>query len=331
MLTRRCFQRTYLLEPCDETNEIFRYCLANAAEKTGVLLHSVCVMSNHHHLVVTDVEGRLPEFTRELHRATAKAINASCGRNENLWSVDRCHHLELADDVAVIREIAYAAVNPTAAGLVETPDQWPGVMYIPGDEVHVERVRRPKAYFGESSSAPPELELRIVPPPGMTDVAARVAAAIRERLAEAWKMMREAGRTFVGRAAVLATPRDERAKSSEESGRPVPQFAATCPTARKTLLAARREFRRAYRGALDRWREGAREVLFPFGTWWMRVFHGVASDRPAPLSEPRQRAPDGGVEDHEGGPAAALGGRRSPTPRLPVDARPAKQAAALTS
>jgi hypothetical protein len=38
------------------------------------------VMSNHHHLVVTDRRGALPDFLRELHRLTAKAINASQGQ-----------------------------------------------------------------------------------------------------------------------------------------------------------------------------------------------------------------------------------------------------------
>jgi REP element-mobilizing transposase RayT len=280
MLTRRCYQRTLQLEPSDATNEIFRYCLADAAAKTGVLVHAVCVMSNHLHLVVTDVEGRLPEFTRELHRQTAKAINACQGLRENLWSVDRCHHLELADELAVIRQIAYVATNPTEAGLVEMPEQWPGVWYVPGDEVHVERVRRPKSYFGERSSAPAEIELRIAPPPGMTDVAVRVAAAIHERLSAAWAKLREAGWQFLGRAAILAAPRGGRATSVEEPGQFVPQFAATCPLARSSLIAARRAFRCAYRDALDRWREGAREVLFPLGTWWMRVFHGAVVAAP---------------------------------------------------
>jgi REP element-mobilizing transposase RayT len=280
MLTRRCYQRSFLLSPCEETNEIFRYCLGLAAEKTGVLLHAVCVMSDHHHLVVTDVEGRLPEFTRELHRQTAKAINACHGQCENVWSVERCHLLELGDEWAVIRQIAYLAANPTEAGLVETPEQWPGVLYLPGDEIHIERVRRPKAYFGENSSAPAEIELRIVPPPGIADVATRVAAAVHERLTVAWAKMRDAGRAFLGRTAVLATSILERATSTEEPRLPVPQVAASCPSLRRRMLAAAREFRRAYRDALDGWREGAREVRFPVGTWWLRVFHGAAAAAP---------------------------------------------------
>jgi hypothetical protein len=71
------------LRPCLETNQIFLYCPAFAAERTGVVLHACCVMSNHDHLVVTDTRGVLPAFLRELHRLTAKAMSASLGPRPN--------------------------------------------------------------------------------------------------------------------------------------------------------------------------------------------------------------------------------------------------------
>lgn len=41
-------------------------------------------MSNHRRLVVSDPEGVLPEFLRELHRTMAKALNALQGHWESL-------------------------------------------------------------------------------------------------------------------------------------------------------------------------------------------------------------------------------------------------------
>jgi REP element-mobilizing transposase RayT len=281
MVTRRCDQRTFRLRPSDETNDIFRYCIARAARQTGVLVHAVCVMSNHEHIVLTDVEGRLPDFTRELHRNTAKAVNASQGQFENLWSADRCHVLELGDETDVIRKIAYLAANPVDAGLVERPEDWPGVMCLPGDEVREERVARPEVYFGKIRSAPEEEMLRIVPPPGMESVAERVAAAVEERLEAAWAKMREAGWAFLGRAGVLAISFVKRAKSFEKKWQLVPQIAARSGPLRKKLLEAQREFRRAYYAALDAWCAGVRSAVFPVGTWWLRVFHNVAVAAPA--------------------------------------------------
>ena len=34
-------------------------------------------------------------------------------------------------------------------------------------------------------------------------------------------------------------------------------------------------FEQAYRDALDAWRTGRRDVLFPLGTWQMRVLHAA--------------------------------------------------------
>jgi len=60
MITRRTTQRQFLLKPSALTNQIFLYCLAVAAERTSVVLHAVCVLSNHYHLVATDPLGRIP-------------------------------------------------------------------------------------------------------------------------------------------------------------------------------------------------------------------------------------------------------------------------------
>jgi REP element-mobilizing transposase RayT len=276
MITRRCFQRTFRLRPSDETNRIFRYCLGLAAKRTGVLLHAVCVMSNHHHLVVTDVLGTLPDFVRELHRLVAKALNASQGQWENLWSTDRCHFLELGDDDDIIAKIAYLAANPVEAGLVASPQEWPGVMHLPRQDEYFTRVERPAAYFGARSSAPEEIELRIAPPRWIERLVERVDAAVQEKVEAMVAKMREEGWSFLGRAGVLATSFVKRARSYEERRKLIPQIAARSRTLRKRLLEAQREFRRAYFGALELWRRGARDAVFPAGTWWLRVFHGVA-------------------------------------------------------
>jgi REP element-mobilizing transposase RayT len=116
LVTRRCYQRTFRLRPSPETTHILAYCLGLAVEKTGILLHAVCFMSNHHHMVVTDPLGTLPDFLREVHRLTAKALNAAQGQSENLWSAEPCSAVQLADDEDIIDKISYVAANPVAAG-----------------------------------------------------------------------------------------------------------------------------------------------------------------------------------------------------------------------
>jgi REP element-mobilizing transposase RayT len=281
LITRRCSQRSFRLRPCALTNRIFTYCLAFALEKTGVVLHAACAMSDHHHLVVTDPRGLLPDFLRELHRLTAKALNASQGQWENLWSAEPCNAVRLVTDEDVLDKIAYVATNPVAAGLVERPEQWPGFKAWGTRTVHV---TRPKAYFDENGVCAAQLRLEARPPEGRDgkarDWSADLARAIEEKVRAAHAKLRSEGRRFFGRATVLGASFLERARSYEEKWRTIPTFAAKTRALRERLVAIERSFRARYRRALETWRRGAREVEFPFGTWGMRVMHAVTVGPP---------------------------------------------------
>lgn len=275
LVTRRCSRRTFRLHPCAETRRIFLYCLAFAAERTGVVLHAACVMSDHHHLVLTDVRGVLPVFLRELHRLTAKAINASQGQWENLWAAEPCNAVRLVTDADVQEKIAYVVANPVAAGLVEQPEQWPGVLLWGETSM---RVRRPRSYFRESGACAEELELRFERPAvreGRTlspsDWRERVGRAIAEKVASA----RRATRALVGRAAPLASSISRRARTYEARFGIIPTFAARERSVREWLKRVEQAFRRHYRRAYERWRRGELGVVFPAGTWGMTARPGA--------------------------------------------------------
>lgn len=118
-------------------------------------------MSNHHHLVVADSLGELPNFLRELHRLTAKAMNASQGQWENLWSAEPCNAVRLADDEDVVDKIAYVAVNPVAAGLVAKPEEWPELSLSSEGAV---TLARPEAYFRNGGECPERVSLCVASP-----------------------------------------------------------------------------------------------------------------------------------------------------------------------
>ena len=64
----------FLLKPSALNTRIFTYCPAVAAKKTGIIVHAVVVLSNHNHAVITDPEGRLPEFMAHLHKLVARCV-----------------------------------------------------------------------------------------------------------------------------------------------------------------------------------------------------------------------------------------------------------------
>jgi len=49
LVTRRCMGRRFLLRPDAALNQLFLYCLALGAQKYGIAVHGVSVMSNHYH------------------------------------------------------------------------------------------------------------------------------------------------------------------------------------------------------------------------------------------------------------------------------------------
>jgi REP element-mobilizing transposase RayT len=281
LITRRCYQRTFRLRPCAETNRIFLYCLAFAAARSGVLLHACCVMSNHHHLVVTDPRGQLPIFLRELHRLTAKAVNASQGQWESLWAAEPCNVVRLVTDADIDDKIAYVAANPVTAGLVAQPEHWPGVT-LWGESCRT--VRRPESYFREHGTCPEELALTLVRPherdypASLGEWRDRVGRALALKVAAAHEAVRKAGKGFLGRAAVVAQSFAQRAGSYEQRFGVIPSFAAKARSVREELGRVERYFRKAYRSALEIWRTGRRGVVFPRGTWGMVVLHGARTD-----------------------------------------------------
>ena len=279
LLTRRCTQRQFLLKPSRRTNQLVRYCLAVAASKTGILLHAVCVMSNHWHGVVTDPFARLPEFLEHFHRLLAKAQNASLGRWENLWSSDKTSVVLLVSDDDVLEKMAYTIANPTAAGLVRSPREWPGVITARiGERCEVDM---PDVFFDPEGSLPASVSLAFTRPPiypqlDVGTLARLLASAVERHVRNAREALARAGRKFLGAKAVRQQPVHATPHTSEPRRNPNPRIAAHHRPERVQAIRNLMAFQRAYRAAWHAWRHGKREQVFPAGTYALRIYARVA-------------------------------------------------------
>ena len=276
MITRRCTQRQYLLVPRKQTVELVRYCLAYAVQRTGVVIHAVIFMSNHYHLVVTDPHGVLPVFVECLNKLIAKCVNASLGRWENLWASEQASYVRLLDADAVVDKIAYVLCNPVEAGLVKRGKEWPGLRYgRPG----VYRARRPDVFFREEGSMPKSIDLDITTPSldGLAprEAQRRIDEAVADReSAERERVLREGGR-FLGPDAVKRQDPFASPTTREPRRRLSPRVASRNKWRRIETLTRCAEFARAYRDALASWCAKQRSVIFPVGTYLMRLRHQV--------------------------------------------------------
>jgi putative transposase len=281
LITRRCTQREFLLRPSAITNANFLYVLGVAVQRTGMLVHAFGVLSNHAHLVVTDPYARLPEFERYLHGNLARAMNVVLGRSQAFWDDSGCSAVALGTPEAIIDATAYVLANPVSAGLVRSGSEWPGPWSDPalvgGAPIEVER---PTGFFRPGGPTPARVTLQLTPPPGFTaaEYRERVLAALASREQAARAAVEAKGHRFLGVRRVLEQKTTTRAARPETRGRLRPLVATRDKKRRLEELSRISDFLERYRRARARFIAGIHDVVFPAGTYWLRVSCGVACE-----------------------------------------------------
>ncbi|WP_437292368.1 transposase [Sorangium sp. So ce406] len=284
LITRRVLRRHLLLRPDAAITQLLVYALAVSTRRYGIEVHALCAMSTHLHLVVTDVNGVLPRFLQFFHRIVALGTKVLRKWEGPVWDHEATSVVRLLTRAAVVEKIAYVIANPVAAGLVRHAREWPGAKVDAGEIGHgLLRAARPATYLDpENPQWPDQVTLPLMLPPGIEhDGAERfrrdVAAELERQEAQAHAEMQRQGLRFLGAERASTVSPYERATSFETLRDRNPTFAVGREQgdAWRVAGAAVRAFRASYRAALERWRAGVRSVVFPWGTWWMRTFHGV--------------------------------------------------------
>jgi len=295
LITRRCTQRQFLLRPDEETNQAFVYCLAVASQRYSIAVHGFVANSNHYHSVVTDPDGRLPEFLEHFHKLVAKHQNVLHGRVENMWSSQRTSVVRLMDTEDAMSKLVYTLTNPVKDHLVEQVHQWPGaISYHSCLNDKVITVRRPHRFFKANGPMVNEIQLSCPPLPGYADDRSTYKDLLRAEIArvesDAALERKLTQRKVMGRKAVLEQQPTDRPESVKVDRGINPQFAARDRGLRNQALLELREFYAAYFFSRDAWLSD-KAFPFPVGTWWMAKRAGVAC---VPLDQLRLGTEGGG-------------------------------------
>ncbi len=280
LVTRRCTQREFLLKPSPLVNEIFKYVLAVAARRYGIVLHAACVMSNHYHLVLTDPRANLPRFSQLLDSVLARALNALHSRWESFWAPSSYSAVSLETPKDVVRKTVYTLANPVLARLVAHGREWPGV-WSAFDRIGAggEILQRPEHFFSKKGTMPAAEVLIFSTPRGFASpeafraAVAKGLAALEDRVA---RRMAAAGKQFLGLHRISKQRPTDRPDGGEPRRALNPRVAAHDRWRRIEALHRRAEFLTAYREALESFRRGVRNVIFPLGTYQLRVHLAVA-------------------------------------------------------
>jgi len=286
MLTRRVRGRTFLLRPEKRTNQLVGYVLATMADKWDIRLFAVVVMSNHWHVVLGDDQGNIVEFQRDCHSFIARALNASHGEFEAVWSSAPPSRVSAEQPEDLIEQIAYTMANPTAAGLVMYGSSWPGLRAAwPAKE---KSFKRPTKFFRgqeKGGSWPKTATLTMSRPDGYDELsddelAATIEGRVFEREERTRVQFKREGRRFLGRRGVLRQSRHARPTSKEDRVGISPSVACKDKWRRIEKLRSDQTWSKGYAICRDRFRNGDRNVLFPYGTYQMRIQSGVRCATP---------------------------------------------------
>lgn len=125
------------------------FVFALLASARGLAVHEVFFMSNHFHVLLTDVDGRLPDFMRDMNSLLSRGLNALRGVTGT--NIEKGYNLVTpSDDHKVVEHAVYSLLNACAAGLVERAREWTGVSSLKLDYGQTITLSRPPAGLWKS-------------------------------------------------------------------------------------------------------------------------------------------------------------------------------------
>jgi putative transposase len=268
LLTRRCSERRFFLLPEPAVTWIFEYLLGLLSKQYGMQIHAYVVMSNHYHIVLTDTQGCLPDFQRDLNSLLARAVNRHWRRREAFWARESYSAVELLEDEDVVSKMAYTLANPVKARLVNRACEWEGATSAGMVFGRARLIAKPEKFFRDSM--PDVVELVLTRPAGFERLSnAEVLELVRVDVARREAKHREGGSKVARMTAVRKQKWWERPESEEPWRQLKPTVAGRNKWARIEALRRSKEWLGAYYDALRRFVGGERDVEFPCGTWQM--------------------------------------------------------------
>ena len=284
-LTHVITTREFLLRPDEIIVQLILYILAVCSRRHSLRVHLATVLSNHLHLLLTDVLGdRIQPFNRDFFSLLTRAINVARNRSGNLFDPARVNCVDVcprAEDI--IDHGTYVSMNAVAAGLVDRAKKWKGVNFLPSEMGTLEiEIHKPKIFFRKDKGLPEKVTLKLEIPEAVDCppeiLRARMIEEHDRQEREKRQAMAKARRTFMGMKRVMRQSVHSRPAHRPPLFERVPHVACKDVKLRVHMLEWRKSWRARYREALQRARDGDSDVLFPIGTWFQHYFCGRARE-----------------------------------------------------
>ncbi|MDQ3875940.1 MAG: transposase [Actinomycetota bacterium] len=107
----------------DVDRELWLGRLAAAVPRTGVVLHSWCLMTNHGHLVVETPHANVAEFVQIVNSPYARSFNRRHGKVGHVFG-ERYASRVIEKESHLLEVARYVVLNPVRAGICERAEDW---------------------------------------------------------------------------------------------------------------------------------------------------------------------------------------------------------------
>jgi REP element-mobilizing transposase RayT len=281
-VTCRTIQGRYLFRPSPQLNDLFLGILGRVQRRYQLKLCGVCVLSSHFHLllIVEDAQ-QLSRFMRDLKSKLAIEVNRLTGWRGTVFQRRYDSAMVTDEDGAQIERLLYILSNSVKEGLIERPQDWPGVhcvdALIDGEPMTGHWFNRSREYAARTQRQDfeplryaTEEVVKFSPIPCWAHLPpevyrARIQALVETVVAEAALERSRTGRPVEGVESILA--RDPQYRPTKLARSPAPLVHAATKAARKAFYEMYSWFVAAFRSAAEKLKQGDREARFPVGSF----------------------------------------------------------------
>jgi REP element-mobilizing transposase RayT len=281
-VTTRTVHGRYLLRPSPLLNLIIIGVLARLVKRYGVRCVGFAFLSSHYHLLLeVDSALQLARMMNAFNSKLAREIGRLTGWHDKIWSRRYRAIVVSREDAAQIARLKYILSHGVKEGLCERVTDWPGVhsaqALLNGEALEGQWFDRTQEYaarrrgekFDHDKYATPEiLVLEQLPCWKHLDpekYRERIAGLVKEIEEEGDAARERSGASAAGPAAILAHHPYKRPEKLKKG--PAPLFHTATVEMRQFLWGLYAEFVGRFRDAAEKLRAGARDVVFPPGSF----------------------------------------------------------------
>ena len=282
-VTCRTVQSRFLLTPSAEINEIVLGVLGRAQRLYPVGICGFVFLSNHYHLLLEVADAQqLSTFMTYFNSNLAREVARQTGWTDKIWA-RRYQAIPVSEETSTqMSRLSYVLSHGAKEGLVEKPEQWPGVHCVRPllagesevDGAWFDRTREHCARLRGEKVEPRQFveaeAVRLSPLPcwkHLTPEAyrGRITEMVRAIEQQAREQRDASGIAPLGTKSILAQKPENRPEDPKKS--PAPLFHAFAKATRKALWEAYGWFVAAFQEAAEKLGGGDRNARFPIGSF----------------------------------------------------------------